>query len=79
MSSAIHHKLTVLPGGKIELSDPQLKSGQSVDVFVVVPEDKTNDALSALDVLASAPGRQVFQTAEEVDRYLRNEREAWDH
>ncbi len=30
------------------------------------------------DVLASFPGGQLFQSAEEVEAFLRAEREAWD-
>jgi hypothetical protein len=29
-------------------------------------------------VLADAPGRLAFQTAEEVDAYLHSERDAWE-
>jgi hypothetical protein len=33
---------------------------------------------SILAVLADAPGHLVFETAEEVDAYLRSERDAWE-
>jgi hypothetical protein len=33
---------------------------------------------SAIDIIMSAPGQQIFQTAEEVDRYLQEERDSWD-
>ena len=79
MSSAIHRKLKVLPGGKIELSSPQLSSGQSVDVFVVVSDSDRSDRPSALDILGKAPGHRLFQSAEEVDTYLQDERDAWNH
>lgn len=32
----------------------------------------------ALDILAELPGHQAFQTAEEVDHYVREERESWE-
>ena len=32
----------------------------------------------ALDILAEMPGHQAFQTAEDVDRYVREERESWE-
>ncbi|GEM_PF-5509262 len=38
MQPALHLKATVLPGGKIEMADPQLSCGESVDVFVLLPE-----------------------------------------
>lgn len=33
---------------------------------------------SAIDILTTAPGQQLFQTPEEVDRYLQQERDSWD-
>jgi hypothetical protein len=33
---------------------------------------------SALDILTSAPGQQLFRTSEEVDRYIQEERASWD-
>jgi hypothetical protein len=34
---------------------------------------------SAIDIILSAPGKQCFQTPEEVDRYLQEERDSWDN
>lgn len=33
---------------------------------------------SAIDIILSAPGQQCFQTPEEVDRYLQEERNSWN-
>jgi hypothetical protein len=33
---------------------------------------------SAIDILTSAPGQQIFQTPEDVDLYLQAERNSWD-
>jgi hypothetical protein len=35
-------------------------------------------APSVLDIVREAPGHRVFQSAEEVTRYLREARDAWD-
>lgn len=78
MTSTIHHKLTVQPGGKIELIDPKLLSGQAVDVYIIVQDAPPKGAASALEILAKAPGQRVFHTAEEVDQYIHSERDAWD-
>lgn len=79
MSSTVHHRLTVLPGGKIELTDPQLPPGQAVDVFVVVSDVAVvSERPSAIDILAQAPGHRLFQTPDEVDAYVEDERQAWD-
>ena len=77
MGDAWHLKTTVLPGGRVEITEPQLPTGATVDVFVS-PEATTKRRRSALEVLAQAPGQRQFKTAEEVDRYLREERAAWD-
>lgn len=34
--------------------------------------------LAALDIIASLQGRRLFQTPEEVDRHLQEERDSWD-
>ena len=78
MQTALHLKTIVHPGGKIELVDPQLPSGEPVEVFVLLPESPTGQRLSAIDILAKAPGHRLFQTAIEVDSYLRAERDIWE-
>ena len=40
--------------------------------------DSDNPKQSAIDILTSAPGQQLFQTPEEVDRYIQEERASWD-
>ena len=77
MRKAWHFTTKVLPRGRIEVADPKLPAGATVDVFVV-PRVTTKRRRSALEVLAQAPGQRQLKTAEEVDRYLREEREAWD-
>jgi hypothetical protein len=78
MSTAIHLKTTILPGGKIELVDPQLPAGQSVDVFVVFPDSDATGRPSAVEILAQAPGHRLFHTADDVEAYLHSERDAWE-
>jgi hypothetical protein len=78
MQAALRVKTTVLPGGRIEVTDPQLPSGQAVDVIVLFPEPPTTPRRSVVDVLAEAPGRILFRTPEDVDAYLREERDAWE-
>jgi hypothetical protein len=33
---------------------------------------------SAIDILTSAPGQQIFQTPADADRYLQDERASWN-
>ncbi len=78
MPGALHLKTTVLPGGKIEVTDQALPSGELVDVIILLPVSSMTVRRSAVDVLTEAPGHRLFKTAAEVDDYLRKEREAWD-
>lgn len=78
MQAALRVKTTVLPGGKIEVTDPQLPSGEAVDVIVLFPEPPATARRSIADVLAEAPGHILFQTAQDVETYLREERDSWE-
>jgi hypothetical protein len=79
MEAAIRLRGMVKPGGRLELADSNLPVGESVDVIVIVPESPDPDRLSVTEVLASAPGGLAFRTAEEVDAYVRAERDSWEH
>ncbi len=37
-----------------------------------------NGEISAFELLESLPEKLLFQTPDEVDRYLREERESWE-
>jgi len=74
-------KLTtvVQPGGRIEVSSPELPVGHPVDVTIQPAEPRLNGRRSILDILADCPGHLLFKTADEVDAYLSAERDTWDH
>ncbi len=78
MVGALHCKITVLPGGRIEVTDEALPSGELVDVIILLPAPSAVSRRSATDILAESPGHRLFKTAADVDDYLRKEREAWD-
>lgn len=67
-------KVTVLAEGKLEIFAPQLPIGEDVEVLILLPEASTSEHRSVLDILAEAPGQRQFETAEEVETYLREER-----
>ena len=79
MQAALRMTALVQPGGKIEVTDTQLPAGQAVEVIVLLPSPPSMPRRSILEVLAEAPGHLAFQTADEVDAYLREERDAWEH
>jgi hypothetical protein len=43
------------------------------------PESENIPKQSVIDILNEAPRQQLFQTPEEVDRYLQQERALWDN
>ena len=76
MQKALHITTTVLPGGRIEIVDQKLPVGESVNIVVLhssMPEQR-----SAVEILKEAPGQRLFETAEEVESYLKDERASWD-
>ncbi len=91
MQQVIEQQVTVLPGGKIELVCPELQAGEIVDVVVSASPDPERSSAShfgdgnsrprrsVLDILSEAPGHLLFKTAQEVDEYIREERDSWDH
>jgi hypothetical protein len=77
MEAAVRVRTTVQPGGRIEISRPELASGTAVDVIVLVSDDLHSEQRHAADIIAEAPGHRQFTTARDVDDCLRQEREAW--
>jgi hypothetical protein len=78
IATALHIKTTVQPGGKIEVSSPELPEGKHVSVFVVVEEEEPSEKPHVLDIIPRFQGHRVFKTAEEVDEYIREERASWE-
>ena len=77
MQKVLRLKTTVLPGGKIEIVDSELPVGEAVDVVVKHPTKPA--PRSAVDILDEAPGHLLFESAEDVDSYLREERASWSN
>ena len=76
MQKALHVRTTVQPGGKVEIISPDLEAGQTVDVVVL--HESTAKGRSIMEILNSGPECRLFQTAEEVRKYLAEEKESWD-
>ncbi len=76
MQKALHIRTTVLPGGRIEVVYQDLREGETVDV-VVTPSVPTPHR-SIMEILNGGPERRLFQTAEEVQAYLAEEKASWD-
>lgn len=78
MQTVLRLTAHVQQGGRIELADAQLPVGSDVEVIVVLPAQSPRVRRSITAVLAAAPGHLAFETPEEVDAYLRAERDAWE-
>ncbi len=78
MATEICIKTTVLPGGRIEISRPELIPGQQATVVVTIEDTQPLNQRHVIDILASLPGHQLFQNAEEVDAYMKEERASWE-
>jgi hypothetical protein len=76
MSVTLQFDTVVLPGNRVEVRSPELPEGQLAKVTIVV--DQPSLVKRPLEeILAGYKGGQ-FKTAEEVDAYIREERESWD-
>lgn len=72
----IRIQTTVHQDGEIHIKDPSLQSGDDVEVIVLLPViDKRQ---SAVEILARLPGHRLYESADEVDKYLAGERDSWD-
>jgi hypothetical protein len=78
MQGALHIKTTVLPGRRIEIAAPQLIEGEAVDVFLVLPETAGAPRRTALEIIRGLKGHRLFQSPDEADQHLQQERNAWD-
>ena len=78
MTTVIHREAVVGPDGTIEVSAPELAPGQHVNITIEAIETQAAGKRRAADILAEAPGHLMFNTAEEVDAYIREERDSWD-
>lgn len=78
MATRVRIKTIVLPGGKIEITNPDLVPGQEATVVITVEDSEPTPGGHVIDILTALPGHQLFQNAEEVDSYVQQEREAWE-
>jgi hypothetical protein len=69
---------TILPGHRLEISDPVLPEGAKVEVVVIMRETPAPKFASALEFLESLPpGPRAFNTWEQYEKHLREERDSW--
>jgi hypothetical protein len=78
MQPALRITTKVLPGNKIEIEIPEAEIGDSVDVFVILPEKAQPKRRSVLEIIEQSRRRHASRTAEDIDRQLQQERLSWD-
>jgi hypothetical protein len=78
MGTVIHTRAVVGPDGVIEIRAPELTPGQEVAITIEAQAEPEEKKRRAIEYLAEMPGHLQFQTAEEVDAYIREERDSWD-
>ena len=75
MARLLHFESTVLPGNKIEITSPEFMEGEEVEVLILSAK---HGKRSVLDLLQSSPPPGGFKTAQEIEEYLRKERDSWE-
>jgi hypothetical protein len=78
MQPALHLTTKVLPGKKIEIEIPEGEIGDTVDVFVVLPQKSQVHKRSVLELIEESRSRNILRSAEDIDRQLREERDSWE-
>jgi hypothetical protein len=78
MQPALHLTTKVLPGNKIEIEIPEGEIGDTVDVFVVLPEKPRAKTRSVMEIIEEVHSKRLPRSAEDIDRQLREERDSWD-
>ncbi|MGK7903295.1 MAG: hypothetical protein AB4352_18180 [Hormoscilla sp.] len=76
MINGLKQKAIVKPGGLVEIRSPELPDGATVEVIVLLESLSDELAPSLSSLIGSAKG--CFATPEEVDRFIRQERDAWE-
>ena len=76
MLSGLRQKVVVQPGGVIEVHSSELPAGATVEVIILL-EPQTQPRSQGLSrFIGAAQGN--YATPEEVDQFIRLEREAWE-
>jgi hypothetical protein len=78
MATIIEREAVVGPDGTIEIKTPELAPGQRVKVIVEAEGVVPPRGRHVIDIVENLPGHRQFKTAEEVDEYIREERDSWD-
>ncbi|MFB2838833.1 hypothetical protein [Floridanema evergladense] len=76
MLNGLKQKAIVKPGGLIEIHSPELPTGAAVEVIILIESTQNEPQKPLTSFIGAAKGG--FNTPEEVDQFIRQEREAWE-
>ena len=77
----LHVHARVQEDHRIEVRAPELRVGDEVEVVILAPESTAQQSegrKSVLDIIRELPPGQLFKTAADVERYLKEERDSWE-
>lgn len=82
MVGALKQTVTVQQGGRIEIRSAELKPGLTAEVIVLFEQAGSEHPAAPKEVnpfaiLLNAP-KGCFSTADEIDAFIRSERDAWE-
>jgi hypothetical protein len=81
MAPPVRIETVVGEDGAIQIRAPELVPGQRVIVTVEATEtteEAPAEKRHVIEIIADLPGHRPFKPAEEVDQYIREERDSWD-
>jgi hypothetical protein len=78
MQPALHITTKVLPGKKLEIQVPEAAIGDTVDVFVILPEKAKSKRHSVIEVIEQIRSKHPFKSTEDIDTQLQKERDSWE-
>jgi len=76
MLNELRQKAIVQPGGVIEICSPELPSGTTVEVIILIESPPAEPEKPLISFVGAAKGS--FVTSEEVDQFIRQERDSWE-
>ena len=79
MQTALRMETIVLPGHRVEISAQELPEGAKVEVIVILPQAGAMPRTSMVELLKTLPpGPRAFDTWEEYERFLEEEKNSWE-
>ncbi len=78
MLQAIREQTIVKVGGLLELRHPELLEGTAVEIVIMLESTPPTTAIPPTLASLIGLGRGCFTNAQEVDDFVRSERDAWE-